>query len=48
MGELTPVVNIDGRIIGTGVRGPITAQLQEKYKTLPDREGWATPLPEFV
>lgn len=47
MGELTPVVNIDGRVIGSGVRGPITARLQEIYKTLPEREGWATPLPPF-
>lgn len=48
MGELTPVVNIDGRVIGDGVRGPITALLQEQYKALPEREGWATPLPDFV
>lgn len=45
MGELTPVVNIDGRVIGDGKRGPITARLQEVYKTLPEREGWATALP---
>ena len=47
MGELTPVINIDGRIIGDGTRGPITKQLQEIYQTLPEREGWATPLPEY-
>jgi protein-lysine N-methyltransferase EEF2KMT len=47
MGELTPVVNIDGRIIGSGCRGPITEQLQAAYQTLPEREGWATPLPPF-
>lgn len=47
MGELTPVVNIDGRVIGTGKRGPITAQLQDVFKTLPERDGWATELPPF-
>jgi branched-chain amino acid aminotransferase group I len=47
MGELTPVVNIDGRVIGDGKRGPITARLQAAYKKLPEREGWATALPPF-
>jgi protein-lysine N-methyltransferase EEF2KMT len=47
MGELTPVTRIDGRVIGEGIRGVITALLQEEYKKLPEREGWATPLPEF-
>lgn len=47
MGELTPVTNIDGRVIGSGVRGEITARLQEAYKTLPERPGWATPIPPF-
>jgi protein-lysine N-methyltransferase EEF2KMT len=47
MGELTPVVCIDGRIIGDGRPGPITKKLQEAYKTLPERDGWATPLPPF-
>jgi protein-lysine N-methyltransferase EEF2KMT len=47
MGELTPVTMIDGRVIGTGKRGPITAKLQDVYKTLPEREGFATPLPAF-
>lgn len=47
MGELTPVVKIDGRVIGTGNRGPITQKLQEEYKTLPDCDGWATALPDF-
>jgi branched-subunit amino acid aminotransferase/4-amino-4-deoxychorismate lyase len=48
MGELTPVTRIDGRVIGEGVRGVITERLQEAYKQLPDRDGWATPIPEFV
>ena len=47
MGELTPVTKIDGRVIGTGQRGPVTARLQEAYKTLPDRPGWSTELPPF-
>lgn len=47
MGELTPVTNIDGRVIGTGVRGEVTARLQEAYKELPERPGWATEIPPF-
>lgn len=47
MGELTPVTMIDGRIIGNGVRGQVTARLQDAYKTLPERDGWATPIPEY-
>jgi branched-subunit amino acid aminotransferase/4-amino-4-deoxychorismate lyase len=48
MGELTPVTCIDGRIIGTGHRGPVTQRLQEAYKTLPERDGWATAIPPFM
>jgi len=47
MGELTPVTMIDGRVIGNGKRGPITTQLQEVYRTLPERPGWATEIPPF-
>ena len=47
MGELTPVTDIDGRVIGSGVRGEVTARLQEAYKTLPERDGWATAIPPF-
>jgi branched-chain amino acid aminotransferase group I len=47
MGELTPVTMIDGRVIGTGVRGPITARLQDAYQTLPEKPGWATEIPPF-
>lgn len=47
MGELTPVIKIDGRVIGAGTRGPITTQLQEAYKSLPNRPGWATEIPPF-
>ena len=47
MGELTPVTRIDGRVIGEGVRGEITERLQEAYKLLPERHGWATEIPPF-
>lgn len=47
MGELTPVTRIDGRIIGEGVRGVVTQRLQEAYKKLPERPGWATEIPPF-
>jgi branched-chain amino acid aminotransferase group I len=47
MGELTPVTCIDGRVIGTGERGPITIRLQDAYSTLPERPGWAIPIPVF-
>eukprot|EP00252_Welwitschia_mirabilis_P002716 TRINITY_DN12674_c0_g1_i2.p1 TRINITY_DN12674_c0_g1~~TRINITY_DN12674_c0_g1_i2.p1 ORF type:complete len:468 (+),score=102.15 TRINITY_DN12674_c0_g1_i2:507-1910(+) len=35
MGELTPVVMIDGRSIGDGKVGPVTRMLQEAFKMLP-------------
>ena len=47
MGELTPVTIIDGRVIGSGLLGPVTKHLQDVYKSLPERPGWATALPEF-
>jgi len=47
MGELTPVTMIDGRVIGNGERGEITARLQNVYKGLPELPGWATPIPNF-
>jgi len=47
MGELTPVTWIDGRVIGTGGRGEITKRLQEVYRTLPERSGWATEIPPY-
>ena len=36
---LTPVVDIDGRIIGCGERGPMVDRLQELYRHLIAREG---------
>ena len=47
MGELTPVTMIDGRVIGSGERGPITTRLQVEYSKLPDRDGFATEIPPF-
>lgn len=47
MGEITPVTMIDGRVIGTGVRGEITKKLQDAFKNLPDRPGWSTEIPPF-
>ena len=43
MGELTPVVSIDGRCIGDGRPGPVTARIQEAYRRITETEG--TPLP---
>ena len=47
--EVTPVRELDGRPIGTGVRGPITERLQSAYLQIvrgqmPDRFGWLTLL----
>ncbi|OEU09961.1 D-aminoacid aminotransferase-like PLP-dependent enzyme [Fragilariopsis cylindrus CCMP1102] len=47
MGELTPVTKIDGRVIGTGLRGEITKRLQDAYRKLPETPGWATDIPPF-
>ena len=38
-GGLTPVGEIDGRTIGTGEPGPVTARLQALYSELSQREG---------
>lgn len=43
MGELTPVVKIDGRTIGEGNVGPITCRLQQAYKKLAE---YGEPIPE--
>lgn len=48
MGELTPVTNIDGRVIGTGVRGAMTKRLQDAYKALPAKPEWSTEIPPFT
>lgn len=41
MGELAPVVEIDGRTIGTGAEGPITARLSKLFSGLTARDGEA-------
>ena len=43
VGELSPVLEVDGRQIGTGSPGPITGRLQELYAETTSREG--EPLP---
>ncbi|OIT21124.1 PREDICTED: branched-chain-amino-acid aminotransferase-like protein 1 [Nicotiana attenuata] len=43
MGELSPVVKIDGRIIGDGRVGPITQRLQNAYKKLAEESGVFIP-----
>lgn len=43
MGELTPVLEVDGRQIGSGSVGPITQEFQEIYAELTKNEG--APLP---
>jgi branched-chain amino acid aminotransferase len=39
MGELAPVVNVDGRVIGGGAAGPVTQRLTELFRDLTRREG---------
>ena len=43
MGELTPVLEADGRIIGDGKAGPMTLRLQKLHRALAYENG--TPLP---
>ncbi|KAK9088005.1 hypothetical protein Syun_030399 [Stephania yunnanensis] len=45
MGELTPVVMIDGRTIGDGKVGDVTRQVQKAYKRLTAEEG--EPIPTY-
>ncbi|KAI3940070.1 hypothetical protein MKW92_025345 [Papaver armeniacum] len=46
MGELTPVVMIDGRVVGNGKVGPITRQLQNAYKNMTAELG--VPIPMYT
>ncbi len=39
LGELAPVVRVDGRTIGSGGAGPLTRRLSELYADLTSREG---------
>ncbi len=43
MGELASVTEIDGRQIGDGKRGSITAQLQDLYKKMTESSGESLP-----
>ncbi|ERN12401.1 hypothetical protein AMTR_s00025p00125190 [Amborella trichopoda] len=43
MGELTPVVMIDGRVIGDGKVGPVTRRIQNVYKVLTAESGESIP-----
>ncbi|GAB4855514.1 hypothetical protein Ancab_024133 [Ancistrocladus abbreviatus] len=45
MGELSPVVKIDGRIVGDGQVGPVTRRLQGAYKKLTEASG--VPIPTY-
>lgn len=45
MGELSPVIKIDGRIVGDGQVGPITRRLQNAYKNLWKDSG--VPIPTY-
>jgi branched-chain amino acid aminotransferase len=39
MGELAPVVRVDGRTIGAGTPGPMTARLSELFAQRTASEG---------
>ncbi len=43
MGELTPVLEVDGRKFGSGAPGRLTARVQELFRELTQREG--VPIP---
>ena len=40
MGELAPVVELDGRQIGGGAAGPMSARLSELFRERTRREGY--------
>jgi branched-chain amino acid aminotransferase len=47
--EVTPIRELDGRTIGDGKRGPITARLQKKFfecvsGKAPEHHGWLSPV----
>ena len=45
MGELTPVVEVDGRRIGSGQGGPLTAHLAEAFHARVASGRWTVPFP---
>lgn len=44
--EVVPIVEIDGRTIGTGEPGPITLNLRERFKAITGRPETGTPIHE--
>jgi branched-chain amino acid aminotransferase len=51
--EITPIRSIDRIMVGSGVRGPVTAALQERFFAIisgeaPDTHGWLTPVPALT
>jgi branched-chain amino acid aminotransferase len=47
--EITPVRSVDGKPVGAGKRGPVTARLQQRFYAIArgeieDRHGWLTPV----
>lgn len=48
MGEITPVVEIDGRAIGAGVPGPMVRRISEAFRELTEEPAMYTPLPESL
>ena len=39
LGELVPVIKVDGRLIGTGALGPVTQRLTKLFRELTERDG---------
>ena len=39
LGELVPVIKVDGRIIGTGALGPVTQRFTKLFRELTEWEG---------
>ncbi|KAF3329275.1 Branched-chain-amino-acid aminotransferase-like protein 2 [Carex littledalei] len=48
MGEITPVLMIDGRVIGDGKVGPVTKQIQHAYKAITEDSGVLIPRSEMA
>ena len=46
MGELAPVLEIDGRVVGSGAAGPLTRRLQQFYRERTAGEG--EPIPALL